>query len=175
MIRTFCEWLDLLPSSIALRESLNAFPILLTSHVLSMCMFAGLVMMMDFRLAGIGNKSTSIIDAQERLFPWQFIGGVVSFVTGILLVYSKPMTYYVNFYFWLKLFLIAVAFVNVGYFHFKTYLTVQQWNTALTPPVAVRTAGYVSIALWAWIVIIGRMAAYPGLVPQWWLDLGLGA
>ncbi|GIT67869.1 MAG: hypothetical protein Ct9H300mP25_13410 [Acidobacteriota bacterium] len=60
MIRGVFAWADAMPSSVWLRESLNAFPILLTSHVLSMCLFAGLVMMMDFRLAGIGNRSTSI-------------------------------------------------------------------------------------------------------------------
>ena len=94
MIRDVFAWMDALPSSIAIRESLNAFPILLTSHVLSMCLFAGLVMMMDFRLAGIGNQSTSITDAQERLFPYQLVGGVVSFVTGALLFYSKPLSYF---------------------------------------------------------------------------------
>lgn len=173
MIRGVFAWLDAMPSSVWLRESLNAFPILLTSHVLSMCLFAGLVMMMDFRLAGIGNRSTSITDAQERLFPYQLAGGIVAFVTGALLFYSKPLTYFSNFYFWFKMLLLAAAFANVAYFHFKTYVTVDEWNHAQTPPNPVRMAGYVSIALWSLIIIIGRMAAYPGLVPQWWLDFGL--
>ena len=173
MIRGVFAWADAMPSSVWLRESLNAFPILLTSHVLSMCLFAGLVMMMDFRLAGIGNRSTSITDAQERLFPYQLVGGVVAFVTGALLFYSKPLTYFSNFYFWFKMLLLVAAFANVAYFHFKTYVTVDEWNHAPTPPKPVRMVGYVSIALWSLIIIIGRMAAYPGLVPQWWLDFGL--
>ena len=173
MIRDVFAWMDALPSSIAIRESLNAFPILLTTHVLSMALFAGLVMMMDFRLAGIGNRSTSITDAQERLFPYQLVGGIVSFVTGALLFYSKPLTYFSNFHFWLKMLLLLLAFANVAYFHFKTYATVDEWNHEPTPPSPVRMAGYVSIGLWSLIIIIGRMAAYPGLVPQWWTNLGL--
>ena len=173
MIRDVFAWMDALPSSIAIRESLNAFPILLTTHVLSMALFAGLVMMMDFRLAGIGNRSTPITDAQERLFPYQLVGGIVSFVTGALLFYSKPLTYFSNFHFWLKMLLLLLAFANVAYFHFKTYATVDDWNHAPTPPSPVRMAGYVSIGLWSLIIMIGRMAAYPGLVPQWWINLGL--
>ena len=39
-LRGLFEWFDALESSIALRESLNAYPILLTAHVVSMCLFA---------------------------------------------------------------------------------------------------------------------------------------
>ena len=46
------EWADALESSIALRESLNGYPILLTAHVVSMCLFAGLIAFWDMRLVG---------------------------------------------------------------------------------------------------------------------------
>lgn len=173
MLRALFETVEAFPSSVAIRESLNAYPILLTSHVIGMCAFAGLVMMMDFRLAGVGNRSTSITDVQGRLFPWQMVGMVISAVTGLLLLYGQPMRFYPNFYFWIKNVLMVLAAVNIWYFHTKTYQTVEEWNTDPTPPFAARLAGIVSIVLWAAIVIIGRMIAYPGLVPQWWLDLRL--
>lgn len=175
MLRALFETVEAYPTSVAIRESLNAYPILLTSHVIGMCMFAGLVMMMDFRLSGVGNRSIPITDAQARLFPWQVVGAVVSVVTGLALVYGQPMRFYPNFYFWVKNVLLVAAIVNVWYFHTRTYQTVEQWNTDPTPPFAARLAGIVSIVLWAAIVIVGRMIAYPGLVPQWWLDLGLDA
>ena len=75
--------------------------------------------------------------------------------------------------FWTKNLLILLAGINIWYFHTKTYQTVEEWNTDPTPPFAARLAGIVSIVLWASIVMVGRMIAYPGLVPQWWLDLGL--
>ena len=173
MLRSLFEWGQLLPSSIALRESLNAYPIMLTSHVISMCLMAGLVMMMDLRLAGVGNKHSSISDVQSRLFPWQMVGFAVSAITGGLLVWADPMRFYVNFYFWTKNLFMVLAGINIWYFHTKTYQTVEQWNTDPTPPPAARVAGYLSIALWAGVIVLGRMIAYSGLVPQWWLDLGL--
>ena len=173
MLRTLFETVEAFPSSVAIRESLNGYPILLTSHVIGMCVFAGLVMMMDFRLAGCGNRSTSITDVQSRLFPWQMVGLVISAISGLLLVYGQPMRFFPNFYFWTKNLLILLAGINIWYFHTKTYQTVEEWNTDPTPPFAARLAGIVSIVLWASIVMVGRMIAYPGLVPQWWLDLGL--
>ena len=175
MLRALFETVEAFPSSVAIRESLNAYPILLTSHVIGMCAFAGLVMMMDFRLAGVGNRSTSITDIQGRLFPWQMVGMAISTITGLLLLYGQPMRFYPNFYFWVKNILMVLATVNIWYFHTKTYQTVEEWNTDPTPPFAARLAGIVSIVLWAAVVIIGRMIAYPGLVPQWWIDLGLDA
>ena len=173
MLRALFETVEAFPSSVAIRESLNGYPILLTSHVIGMCVFAGLVMMMDFRLAGVGNRSTSITDVQSRLFPWQMVGLVISAISGLLLVYGQPMRFFPNFYFWTKNLLILLAGINIWYFHTKTYQTVEEWNTDPTPPFAARLAGIVSIVLWASIVMVGRMIAYPGLVPQWWLDLGL--
>ena len=173
MLRSLVEWAQLLPSSIALRESLNAYPIMLTSHVISMCLMAGLVMMMDLRLAGLGNKSSSISDVQARLFPWQMVGFAVSAVSGGLLVWADPMRFYTNFYFWTKNLFMLLAGINIWYFHTKTYQTVEQWNTDPTPPPAARVAGVLSIAFWAAVIVLGRMIAYSGLVPQWWLDLDL--
>ena len=37
MLRALFEMVEAYPSSVAIRESLNAYPILLTSHVIGMC------------------------------------------------------------------------------------------------------------------------------------------
>ena len=101
------------------------------------------------------------------------VGLVISAISGLLLVYGQPMRFFPNFSFWTKNLLILLAGINIWYCHTKTYQTVEEWNTDPTPPFAARLAGIVSIVLWASIVMVGRMIAYPGLVPQWWLDLGL--
>lgn len=173
--RPLFEFVDALPSSIAIRESLDGYTYLLTIHVLGMCLFAGLVAMMDLRLAGLGNLGTPVTQIQKRLFPWQFLGIFVSFSSGLTLVYADPMRYFTNFYFWLKMFLIIVAVVNLLWFHFTTYNSVGEWDNDPVPPSAARLSGYFSLALWAMIIFFGRMEAYSGLVPQWWVDLKIGA
>ena len=172
-MRSLFEWMGAMESSVALRESLNAYPIMLTSHVISMCMFAGLIMVMDLRLAGVGYFSGAITQVQKRLFPWQMVGFAVSVVTGLLLLFSDPMRFYSNFYFWLKNLLLVLAGLNMWYFHATTYQTVEAWNHDPSPPVSARMAGVLSLAFWSAIIVVGRMIAYQDLVPQWWRDLNL--
>ena len=164
------EWMDALPSSIALRESLNAYPILLTLHVLSMAAFAGLIAIWDLRLVGIAYRSVPVSKITQRVFPWLFVGFFVSIVTGFALAYSKPMTYFPNFYFWLKNGLMVLAGLNAAVFHLTTEKTVKQWENDLVPPPSARFVGLASLVMWSVIIITGRMIAYSALVPQWWLD-----
>jgi hypothetical protein len=45
-------------NSIALRESQFVWPLFEVVHVVFMCLFAGLIVMMDLRLLGVGNMQT---------------------------------------------------------------------------------------------------------------------
>lgn len=173
-LRPLFEWADTLPSSIALRESLNAYPMLLTAHVVSMCLFAGLIAYWDLRLVGLALKRVSVSDIPKALFPWALTGFAISLITGGLLLYSKPMVYYTNFYFWLKSSMIVLAGINMMVFHYTTERSVASWDTSAKPPLGGQLAGVFSLVLWAGVVVTGRLMAYSGLVPQWWKDLNLG-
>ena len=88
------EWVGTLPGSMYLREdSPNFFGTFLTLHVLSMCLFLGLVFMMDLRLIGIGHPQTSVSQIQKRLFPWQLVGAIVMSISGFVLFYAQPVLY----------------------------------------------------------------------------------
>ena len=92
----------------------TSIPAILTTHIVGMCVFAGLVIMMDLRLLGIGNNSTSISQIQRRLFPWQMVGMTISAVSGLVLVYGQPMRFYPNVFFWIKTVMMLVAGANVA-------------------------------------------------------------
>jgi hypothetical protein len=159
-LRSWFEWVDAFPSSIAIRESLNGYNILLTSHVLSMCLFAGLVIMMDLRLAGLGNLRTPFSQIQRRLFPWQMFGMTMSTITGLILLYGQPMRYYGKALFWTKLALMVLAGANALAFHLTTYRSVDRWDRDPVTPAGARLAGVMSLVLWAGVVIFGRLTAY---------------
>lgn len=162
-LRSFFEWMDALPSSIAMRESLYGYPALLTAHVVGLAMFAGLVAMMDLRLLGVAYRTTPFSEVQKRLFPWQMVGMTLSFATGILLFYSQPLRYYPKLYYWMKMALIALAGVNAILFHFTTYRSVAQWDNDARPPSGARVAAVLSLVMWAGIVVFGRLTAYDWL------------
>ena len=159
-LRGAFEWVDTFPSSIAIRESQYVYPGLLTSHVVALCLFAGLILMMDLRLLGIGNMQTPFSQLQRRLFPYQMAGMVFSAITGVALLYAQPMRFYPNIFFWLKMFLMALAGLNAIAFHFLTYNSVNRWDKDPILPPAVRQAGMLGLGLWMAVVVAGRLIAY---------------
>ena len=161
-LRSLFEWVDAFPSSIAMRESLYAFPVLLTIHLISLAMFAGLVVMMDLRLVGVAFRGTPFSEVQARLFPWQMVGMALTSLAGLLLLYSQPMRYFGKVLYWIKIALIVLAGLNALLFHLTTYRSVARWDTA-GPPRRARVAGVLSLAMWACIVAFGRLTAY-----DWW-------
>jgi Family of unknown function (DUF6644) len=160
-IKSIFEAVEALPSSTAFRESLNGYPFTLTAHVVSMCLFAGLIIMMDLRLAGFGFQKTPFSELQKRLFPWQMLGLAVSSATGALLFYGDPMRYYGKALFWTKMTLMALAGVNALYFHLTTYRSVAKWDKDVALlPYGGKVAGVLSLVLWAGVIIFGRLTAY---------------
>ena len=155
-------WVEALSSSTSLRESIYGYPILLTSHVVAMCMFLGLIIMMDLRLAGWGFQRTPFSELQKRMFPWQALGLIMSSTTGLLLFYSQPMRYYGKVFFWMKLGSVGLAGVNALVFHLTTYRSVAKWDRSALPFEA-RLAAIMSLALWTGVVVFGRLTAYDWL------------
>lgn len=159
-LRSLFEWVDTFPSSIELRESAVWFPALLTTHVVGMCLFAGLIIMMDLRLLGVGNLRTPFSQVQRRLFPWQVTGMALSAITGAILVYSQPMRYYGNVFFWVKTVMMVLAGVNAMAFHYSTYHSVAKWDADSKMPFGAKMAAVMSLALWAFVIMSGRLIAY---------------
>jgi hypothetical protein len=159
-IKAFLDLLQEWPSSIAVRESIYGYTALLSLHVLSMCLFFGLVLMMDLRLMGVGNMRTPFSQLQRRLFPWQMLGMVVSAVTGVILIYGQPSRFYSNIFFYVKMMMMLVAAINALAFHQAAYHTVHRWDAGGAPPASAKLSGVLSIALWAGVVVAGRLIAY---------------
>jgi hypothetical protein len=164
-VRAWVEWLDALPSSVAIRESLNGYPALLTFHVVSMAFFAGLIIMMDLRLLGVGNRRTPFSQVQRSLFPAQMIGMVAASASGLALAYGQPTRFFDNFFFWIKMVMVLLTGVNAIVFHYATYDSVAQWDTnpALLPARA-KFAAVISLILWGGVITSGRLMAY---AEQW--------
>jgi hypothetical protein len=140
------------------------FQTMLTVHVLSMCLFLGLVLMMDLRLVGWAHRDTPVSHIQRRLFPWQFLGAIVMTISGLVLFYAQPITYWGKGYFWAKMLVMPMAIANLLAFHFgSTYRAVAEWDASPSPPPAAKLAGAVSIVLWIAVLCLGRLVAY-----DWW-------
>jgi uncharacterized membrane protein len=154
------EWLDTHAWSTALHESLYMYPLVESTHVLSVMLFVGLAVMLDLRLLGKAFTGAPVSEVQKKLFPWTLAGFVVMAITGVLLFYAIPVRTYQSVWFRAKLIFLVLAAVNVWYFHTRTYQGADKWDLNTILPPAARRAGAASLVLWALVVVAGRMIAY---------------
>ena len=102
--------------------------------------------------------------------------GQLSLGTGGFMAVGAYMTYKLTTAFPdLNIIVVFVlAGLNALYFHVTLFKTVDQWEGDPTTPLAARVAGVASLALWAGVIVTGRLVSYDAFIPAWWRGLGLG-
>ena len=156
----FMEWLASTEWSVALHESLWAYPLIESTHVLTLGLFVGTAIMVDLRLLGWSFTRIPVTEFTDRVLPWTRGAFYIMVVTGALLFYAIPVRNYQNIFFRVKMIMFVLALVNIWYFHNHTERTVGLWSKFERPPRGARIAGITSIILWLSIVVAGRMIAY---------------
>ena len=160
MLLPFLQRLAETEWSVALHESLWMWPLVESTHVLTLTIFAGTAMLFDLRLTGRALRSVPAAQVMLRLLPWTRAGFAVMAATGILLFYATPVRNYQNFFFRTKMIMMVLAGLNVWIFHRGIYRRVHEWGDAPLPPRAARLAGYASLVLWTGVIVCGRLIAY---------------
>jgi hypothetical protein len=156
----FFEWLAQTRASVAMAQSVWAFPIVESIHVLALCLFLGMATILDFRLLGLVMRDLPVSEVVTRLLPWTAAGFAVMVISGVLTFLNAPVRYYENIFFRIKLVALLLAGLNVWVFHSGIWLKVSDWDLDAVAPFKARLAGVLSLVLWACIVVAGRMIAY---------------
>jgi hypothetical protein len=154
------QWLEKSPVSVAMHESIYAFPVVESIHVLGLCLFLGLAVLWDLRLLGITLRSVRVSEVSDQLLPWMRVGAVIMVVSGGLVFLNTPVRYYTNIFFRVKVVLLLLAVMNARVFETGIYRRVAEWERQGHTPRFAKMAGIASLVLWACIVIAGRMIAY---------------
>ncbi len=157
---SFCEWLAATSGSVALHESHYMFLIVLTVHVMTLCVFVGTAVFVDLRLLGLTMLWVPASEVVRRLVPWASGGFLVMVISGLLLFYAAPVDRYENLFFRAKMAMLVLAGVNVWVFQRKAYRSIAEWDLDPVPPPGARLAGGVALALWAGLILAGRMIPY---------------
>ena len=157
---SYLQWVYDSAWSTALRESLYMYPLVESTHVVTLMLFVGLTVMWDLRLLGIAFTTVPISEMGRRMLPWIRAGFVVMIVTGALLFYAIPVRSFQNIFFRGKMIMLVLALLNIWYFHARTEKSIGGWDSAIAPPLSVRRAAVASLTLWFAIVVTGRLIAY---------------
>ncbi len=150
----------------ALLGSLNFWGLLEGTHLLSLMLFAGTIMVVDLRLLGVTFRRTPVSVIDRKVLPLTIFGFALMVVTGLALFFAKPLVYYHNIWFRLKLVLIVFALINIAVFHVRVQRNQAAWDALGRPPASARASAIVSLTAWIAVIVMGRFIAYN------WFDCG---
>ena len=160
LIHDFATWLDSHAWSTALHESLWVYPLVESTHVLTLILFVGMLVMVDLRMLGFAFRNTPVSEMTGRLLPWSVAGFVIMIVTGALLFYAIPVRTAHSVWFRVKVVLLILAAINAWWFHKRVSRDRERWDSQPKPPLNVRMTATLSLAAWTGVIVAGRMIAY---------------
>ena len=143
----FFQWLESLKFG-AGSEYTVAF--INVSHLLCLVVFIGSLLVVDLRLLGSGMRRQPLSEVVRAAQPWLLGGFIGMAITGALQVTATPMKAYFSDQFWLKMQLLIVAVI-------MTFIV--RWLAASRSeaPAWGKPAGVLSIVLWSFIAVQGRL------------------
>src|SRR5206468_4202058 len=124
-------------------------PLVESLHVLTLCLFLGLAVMLDLRLLGVTLTRVPMTEIKRRLGPWMVAGFIVMVISGVMLFYAIPVRSYQSIFFRVKVIALVLAGLNAFVFHSTVDRRVAEWDRDPKPPRAARLAGARSLVLWA--------------------------
>lgn len=154
------EWLEATSIARWVQESLYGFAIVVAVHILALTISVGTVIWFDLRLLGVSMVGVPASKLYRQLWPWLLGGFALMFISGGILFAAYATAAYGNVYFRVKLTALLVAGLNAFVYHRVTERQIARWDEARRPPLRVRAAGLISIAMWAVAIVAGRMMSY---------------
>jgi hypothetical protein len=160
LLYNFAVWLDNMPPSSAIHESLYLYNWIETTHVLTLMIFFGMLCVIDLRMLGVSMVKIPASTIAERLDLPMMIGFAIMIVTGLLLFYAIPVRSTQSLWFRIKMVLLIAAGINAILFRRRMQASVGSWNTDPKPPKHIRIGAALSLSFWSGVIITGRCIAY---------------
>jgi hypothetical protein len=154
-----CEWLETTAVAAAIQESLYGFAIVVGVHILGVAASVGILLWVDLRLIGVALVHRPLNEVYRSLAPWFLAGFGIMLVSGTVLFVAFATAAYANVFFRIKLLLLLLAGVNALLFH-RFAQRADPLTDTPAPPAAARLAGFLSLAIWAGVIVMGRMMSY---------------
>jgi hypothetical protein len=156
----FVHWLQNTPWAIALRQSDFFFPLVEGTHILSLSLSVGMLLMFDLRLLGVAFKREPVTVVMREAMKWAVPGFGLMFLTGLLLFFCQAEKVYTNTNFRLKFLFMFLAGLNALFYQIKYYPRTAEWDKPASVPAGVRAIAILSLILWAGVITFGRTMAY---------------
>ena len=152
----FFQWCEATAIGTAIRSSPWAFAVIESVHLLGLSVIGGAVLLVDFRLLGLGLKRQPVSELARDAQPW-LIGGLVFMIgSGVLLFLAESIKCYYSFAFWTKMTALALAIL----FTFTVRRRVALAEQPRVDAFRMRVVGAISILLWSTVGWGGRWIGF---------------
>jgi hypothetical protein len=156
MLLPYFEALEAGPIGDAIRSSTWLFPFIEAFHLVGLAVIGGAVLLVDFRLLGLGLKRQPVSELARDAQPW-LIGGLVFMIgSGVPLFLAESIKCYYSFAFWTKMTALALAIL----FTFTVRRRVALAEQPRVDAFRMRVVGAISILRWSTVGWGGRWIGF---------------
>ena len=159
-IASILDWLQQTSLAVHIRDSLFAFPLIESTHVIGLTLVFGTIAIIDLRLLGLASTNRSFQRLAADILKWTWVAFAMSAATGSLMFITNAAVYYHNAYFRAKIALLFLAAINMLVFELTTRRTVAQWDRDASAPPLGRAVAAVSLVIWISVIVTGRMIGF---------------
>ncbi len=160
MFEQFLQFVQDTAIATAIREGESLFPWIECVHVLALTLVIGSIAIVDLRLIVMASRERTVLQTTASVLPVTWTAFLFAALTGGLLFASNATTYAHNFYFQVKMALIALAGLNMATYHLFLNRGADSWQTAALTPLRARVIGGLSLCLWIAVVAFGRWIGF---------------
>lgn len=152
---SFAQWIQQTHIAAALRVSAVVYPVVLTTHLIGIAFFGGMIFLTNMRLLGVTMRKVPASTLIDALRVPKRIGFLIVVTCGLLMASSKAEEYYYNWFFWTKMSLLTLIGIHGLLFGRSVY-----HNPSQEPLPRAKLAGALSLVLWTGVMIAGRGIGY---------------
>ncbi len=157
MLLSAFQWIESLGFSVAINNSLYAFALIESVHLVALAVIGGAVLIVDLRLLGVGFRNQAVADVAVAARPWLMGSLVMILLTGFLLFASLAASkYYYNEAYWWKMYFLAAAIV----FTFAVRQPLALGDPRRTQTGLAKVIAVASIFLWLGVAFMGRAIGF---------------
>jgi Family of unknown function (DUF6644) len=150
------QWFYNTPIGEGIRNSTWLFPVIEAFHLLGLGLTAGAVLVVDFRLLGVGLRKQSAAQLWANTQPWLLGSVTLMFASGVPLFLSESIKCLYSFAFWVKM----TSLFLVLLFTFTVLRRVTQMDPTSDRPLPGRVTALISLVLWFGVAWGGRWIGF---------------
>jgi uncharacterized protein DUF6644 len=156
----WCQWLQHTHFATAISESDWLFPLIEGSHILTLPLSVGMIVILDLRLLGIAFCDPPGAKLVLNVMRWSKIGFALMFLTGGLLLITQAGKAYGNVFFRTKLISLLLLGINAAVYQKFFYPKMSQWDSDREAPAGAKFCAGFSLLFWIVVIVCGRTMAY---------------